>query len=248
MHLRKSTALLSVLAAVLVSGCSDPTARAERTAPSVPGPPPWKSVPTFSTEKIGRQGHFYVGGKWDGKPGEERMRGAMYVETWVPKEIRYPYPIVFVQSGGGQSNIALLQTPDGRPGWAYDFVNQGYTVYMMDYPGNGRSTYIPGVDGEVAPPRSGPLMAEIWTQSTPPSPEKTQPGPDGHGPPWPQFKKYSAWPSDHPNKGKMGDPVFDYYAKTELHAVGGTAQLAVDDMVELLDLIGQPVILLLHSG
>jgi len=155
---------------------------------------------------------------------------------------------VFIQSGGGQSNIALLQTPDGRPGWAYDFVNQGYTVYMMDYPGNGRSTYIPGVDGNITPPRSGPLMSEIWTQSTPPSPDKTEPGPDGHGPPWPQFKKYSAWPSDHPNKGKMGDPVFDYYAKTELHAAGGNGQIAIDDMVELLDLIGQPVILLLHSG
>jgi pimeloyl-ACP methyl ester carboxylesterase len=176
------------------------------------------------------------------------MRGAMYVETWVPKQIRYPYPIVFIQSGGGQSNIAMLQTPDGRPGWAYDFVNQGYTVYMMDYPGNGRSTYIPGVDGNITPPRSGPLMSEIWTQSTPPSPDKTEPGPDGHGPSWPQFKKYSAWPSDHPNKGKMGDPVFDYYAKTELQATGGNGQIAIDDMVELLDLIGQPVILLLHSG
>jgi len=33
---------------------------------------------------------------------------------------------------------------------------------------------------------------------------------------WPQAKKYSQWPSDAPNKGKIGDPVFDYFAKTEL--------------------------------
>ncbi len=92
---------------------------------------PLTSVPTFSTENIGRQGHFYVGGKWVGEPGKEHMRGAMYVEVWVPKKIRHPYPILFVQAGGGQTNIALLQTPDGRPGWAYDFVNQGYTVQAM---------------------------------------------------------------------------------------------------------------------
>src|SRR5712671_4353833 len=77
---------------------------------------PLTSVPTFSTENIGRQGHFYVGGKWVGDPGKEHMRGAMYVEVWVPKKIRHPYPILFVQAGGGQSSIALLQTPDGRPG------------------------------------------------------------------------------------------------------------------------------------
>src|SRR5256885_5789928 len=39
----------------------------------------------------------------------------------------------------------------------------GYTVYMMDYPGNGRSAYVPGVDGTITPPRSGPLMEEVWT-------------------------------------------------------------------------------------
>jgi alpha-beta hydrolase superfamily lysophospholipase len=91
------------------------------------------------------------------------MRGAMYVEVWVPKKIRHPYPILFVQSGGGQTNIALLQTPDGRPGWAYNFVNQGYTVYMMDFPGRGRSAFIPGLDGEVIPPRTGELMEQVWT-------------------------------------------------------------------------------------
>jgi hypothetical protein len=119
---------------------------------------------------------------------------------------------------------------------------------MMDYPGQGRSPYIPGIDGQVTPPRSGPLMSEIWTQSTPPSPERTEPGPDGRGAPWPQFSKYSAWPSSHPNKGRMGDPVFDYFAKTELHTIGGMGELTVRAIVELLDLINQPVVLLLHSG
>src|SRR5712692_10280925 len=95
MNLKKSTAILSALGAILVCGCF--TAGAQDAPVAIP----LKSVPTSSTANIGRQGQFYVGGKWVGEPGKEFMRGAMYVEVWVPKEIRYKYPIVFIQSGGG---------------------------------------------------------------------------------------------------------------------------------------------------
>ena len=40
----------------------------------------------------------------------------------------------------------------------------------------------------------------------------------------------------------------DLFSTDALIDIGGTGQFAVDDIVELLDLIGQPVILLLHSG
>jgi hypothetical protein len=202
---------------------------------------PLKSVPTFSTANIGRQGHFYVGGKWVGEPGKETMDGAMYVDVWVPKDIRHPYPVVFVTGGGGQGPYSLMQTPDGRPGWAYDFVNQGYTVYMMDYPATGRSAYVPSVDGTVTPPRSGPLMEEVWSGGRPAATPQSS---------WPQAKKYTQWPSDAPNKGKMGDPVFDYFAKTELQSVANpnNAQIITDTVVQLLDLIGQPVVLMVNSG
>jgi pimeloyl-ACP methyl ester carboxylesterase len=202
---------------------------------------PLKSVPTFSTANIARQGHFYVGGKWVGEPGKEYMRGAMYVEVWVPKQIRYKYPIVFVQAGGGQTNVAMLQTPDGRPGWAYDFVNRGYTIYMLDLPGRGRSAYVPGFDGDMTPPRTGSLMEEVWSSGRPPAtPQST----------WPQYTKHTQWPGDGPSRGKMGDPIFDYYAKTDTQTPTGTdlEKIAADDIEELLDLIGQPVVLLLHSG
>src|SRR3984893_378783 len=162
---------------------------------------PLTSVPTFSTENIGRQGHFYVGGKWVGEPGKEHMRGAMYVEVWVPKKIRHPYPILFLQAGGGQSSIALLQPRDGRPGWAYDFVNQGYTIYMMDFPARGRAAYVPGLDGEISGPRTAEHMEEVWTGGHPPtSPARA----------WPQSKKYTQWPSDAPNKGPNSHPALDY--------------------------------------
>jgi len=215
--------------------------RAQRAFEDAPVVPPLTSVPTFSTANIARQGHFYVGGKWAGEPGKEMMRGAMYVETWVPKKIRYKYPILFIQSGGGETNVALLQTPDGRPGWAYDFVNRGYTIYMMDLPARGRSAYVPGLDGDLLPPRSGPLMEEVWSGARPPStPQST----------WPQYTKHTQWPGDGPNKGKMGDPIFDYFAKTDSQAPTGKdmEQLAADDIVQLVDLLHGPVVLLLHSG
>ena len=235
MNMRKSSAVLLALAALLVGGWFRSNAQNGNVAI------PLKSVPTFSTANIGRQGHFYVGGKWVGEPGKETMDGAMYVEVWVPKDIRHPYPIVFVTGGGGQGPYSLMQTPDGRSGWAYDFVNQGYTVYMMDYPGTGRSAYVPGVDGTVTPPRSGPLMEEVWSGGRPAATPQSS---------WPQAKKYTQWPSDAPNKGKMGDPVFDYFAKTELQSVANpnNAQIIVDSVVQLLDLIGQPVVLMVNSG
>jgi pimeloyl-ACP methyl ester carboxylesterase len=232
--MRISIAVLVVLASVLASNLFG------LSGDDAPVSIPLTSVPTFSTEKIGRQGHFYVGGKWVGEPGKERMRGAMYVEVWVPKKMKHPYPILFVEAGGGQTDLALLQTPDGRPGWAYDFVNQGYTIYMMDFPGRGRAGYIPGLDGDLTPPRTAENMEEVWTGGHPP----TNPQRD-----WAQSKKYTQWPSDSPNKGKIGDPVFDYFAKTELGfpSADDMEPLAAEDLVQLVDLIGKPVILLLHS-
>jgi pimeloyl-ACP methyl ester carboxylesterase len=235
MNMRKSVAVLSALTAVLIGGWFRSDAQNGNVVV------PLKSVPTFSTANIGRQGHFYVGGHYVGEPGKETMDGAMYVEVWVPKDIRHPYPLVFVTGGGGQGPYSLMQTPDGRPGWAYDFVNQGYTVYMMDYPGTGRSAYVPGVDGTVTPPRSGPLMEEVWSGGRPAATPQSS---------WPQARKYTQWPSDAPNKGKMGDPVFDYFAKTELQSVSNpnNAQIISDTVVQLLDLIGQPVVLMVNSG
>jgi pimeloyl-ACP methyl ester carboxylesterase len=236
--LKRSSVVMAALCLTFLIGVDTHGFGAGAEGETASANPP--SVPTFSTENIGRQGHFYVGGKWVGEPGKHMMRGAMYVEVWIPKKVKHPYPVLFMQAGGGQTNIALLQTPDGRPGWAYDFVNQGYTVYMMDFPGRGRAGFVPGYDGEMVPPRSGELMEEVWTNGAKSSNPLRN---------WPQQDKYSQWPSDAPNKGKMGDPVFDYFAKTEVPfpSSDDMEQLAADDVVQLVDMIRQPVILLLHS-
>src|SRR5690348_15592239 len=109
MYTRMSSAVLAALAVVVAGGCV--AENAQRISDAVPP----ASIPTFSTANIARQGHFYVGGHYTEEPGKETMDGAMYVEVWVPKDIRHPYPMVFVTGGGGQGAYSLLQTPDGRP-------------------------------------------------------------------------------------------------------------------------------------
>ncbi len=117
MNWKTLTAVLSALAVVLAGGWLVMRPHAVGAATG--------SIPTFSTAEIGREGHFYVGGHYVGEPGDETMHGAMYVETWVPKKIRHPYPIVIIGFSVGQNEYEFMQTPDGRPGWAYDFVNRG---------------------------------------------------------------------------------------------------------------------------
>jgi pimeloyl-ACP methyl ester carboxylesterase len=194
---------------------------------------PPAGIPTFSTEHMARQGFFYAGGKYVGDAGKEIMGEAMYTEVWVPKQIRHPYPWVFFH-GNGQTGAVWRQTPDGRPGWAYYLLEQGYTVYMVDYPARGRSPYVPGVDGKLSI-RTALELEQIWT------------APATSGGDFPRKKLYTQWPSDAANKGMMGDPVFDNFIKGQMQFVGNQAELAIPAGVALLDKIGTPVILLTHS-
>src|SRR5258708_13139372 len=131
------------------------------------------------------------------------MGEAMYREVWVPKQVRHPYPIVFFH-GNGQSGAVWRQTPDGRPGWAYYLVGQGYTVYMVDYPARGRSPYVPGVDGNL-----GILTAldlsQIWTV------------PVLSGGDFPRISKYTQWPSDSPQPAPTSYPTLDYFPNVQSH-------------------------------
>jgi pimeloyl-ACP methyl ester carboxylesterase len=164
------------------------------------------------------------------------MDGAEYVEVMVPKKLRHPYPIVLFH-GAGQTGTDWLQTPDGRPGWAYFFIKQGYTVYMVDYPARGRSPYNPNPDGDgTLTTRTALQLEQIWTDI----------GAQGN---WPQAKKFTQWPGEGPNKGKMGDPVFDDFARTQVQFLQGgkQAKLNLDAHIALLERIGSPVIVITHS-
>jgi pimeloyl-ACP methyl ester carboxylesterase len=222
--------MCTVLAMVLAGSPLILKAAGSDLLKAAPGP----SIPTFSTDDIARTGFFYAGGKYQGEKGKEVMGGAMYVEVLVPKRIRRANPIVFLH-GAGQTGTDWLQTPDGRPGWARFFTSRGYVVYMVDYPARGRSAYIPNADGPLTI-RTAPNLSQIWTAM------------DELGD-WPQAKKYTQWPGKGPNKGKMGDPVFDNFNKTQVQFLGGGGQdkLVLDAGTALLDMIGTPVILITHS-
>jgi pimeloyl-ACP methyl ester carboxylesterase len=203
----------------------------QKDKPAMAMPPP--SIPTFSTDKIARSGFLYAGGKYVGEPGKQIMGDTMYTEVWVPKQMRHPYPMVLLH-GNGQTGAVWRQTPDGRAGWAYYLVDQGYTVYMVDYPARGRSPYVPGVDGKLGI-RTALDLSQIWT------------GPVLSGGNFPRMSKYTQWPSDSPKKGTMGDPVFDYFVKGQVQFVPNQAELAIPAGIALLDKIGSKVILLTHS-
>src|SRR5215470_2835335 len=70
----------------------------------------------------------------------------MFVERWIPAEVRHAYPVVLIHGGYGQGSD-WLSTPDGRRGWASMFLEQGYKVYLVDRPGQGRNPHHPWVHG-----------------------------------------------------------------------------------------------------
>ncbi len=91
----------------------------------------------------------------------------MYVESWIPAQVKHPYPIVLVHGGGGQG-LDWMGTPDGRPGWATYLAQEGYRVYVVDRPGHGRSPFHP-LTHTAFPPSAGPLE-NISGRFTPPNP------------------------------------------------------------------------------
>ena len=177
-------------------------------------------------------------------PGSD-ARGHVTWKPWVPrKDSRYKYPILFVSSPGrrGDQCRPCCKRRTGGPGGPTIFVNRGYMGLHDGSSGArafglcaGRATAICFRRGPV------PLMEEVWSGARPPSTPQSS---------WPQASKHTQWPGDGPDKGKMGDPIFDYFAKTDSQAPTGKdmEQLSADDIVALVDLIHQPVVLLLHSG
>jgi pimeloyl-ACP methyl ester carboxylesterase len=52
-------------------------------------------------------------------------------------------PTVVMIHGGAHTGACYLRTIDGRPGWAYVFAARGHRVVAPDWPGIGRSGYVP---------------------------------------------------------------------------------------------------------
>ncbi len=212
MHAQTTRPLTSLLMARLVASVTAGmlTAQPFKAAKSPAGAPP-TTIPTFSTSDLSRTGIFYAGGKYVGEPGQEVMGGSAYVEVCVPKQIKHPYPIIYIH-GAGQTATDWLQTPDGRPGWAYYFAKLGYVQYMVDSPARGRSPYVPDHDGNLNI-RTAANLEATFTASA----------------------KKGDFPRAHlhnqfPGTGQMGDPIFDDFAKTQVQFLGGGGPASQDEL------------------
>ncbi len=177
-------------------------------------------------------GWFYAGGEYTEHDGGHMMRGAMYVERFVPAKQTRPYPVVMIH-GNGQTGNNFTGTPDGRRGWAHDFLRAGYTVYVADQPARGRSGQSPSFYGDYVrrPGGNKPVEARF----TAPETAKL----------WPQAERHTQWPGT----GQRGDPSFDQFFASQVESLadGDEAErLNQQAGAALLDRIG-PAIVMVHS-
>lgn len=77
------------------------------------------------------------------------------------------HPAIVLVHGGGFSGSCYLTTPDGRPGWAWDFVRHGYRVIIPDWPGVGRSAAVSpdDVSGQTVTQALGALLEHLGQQA-----------------------------------------------------------------------------------
>lgn len=177
-------------------------------------------------------GWFYVGGEYVPHDGGHLLRGAMYVERFVPAKQTQPYPVVMIH-GLGQTGTNFTGTPDGRRGWAHDFLRAGYTVYVVDQPARGRSGQSQSFYGEYGR-RKGASRA-VEDRFTAPEAAKS----------WPQAQAHTLWPGT----GQKGDSIFHQFMASQVESLldsDETERLNQDAGAALLDEIG-PAILLVHS-
>ncbi len=109
-----------------------------------------------------------------------------------------------IHSRRGQTITNFLSTPDGRPGWAKQFVDQGWAVYLMDKPGRGASGYDQGAYGPAnrQPPD---FVAKRFTAAAGLRGRRTASPRAGPG----QAARPVA--RDRPGRGEPGDPIFDQF-------------------------------------
>ncbi|EEU43680.1 uncharacterized protein NECHADRAFT_45269 [Fusarium vanettenii 77-13-4] len=178
--------------------------------------------------------YFYVGGGYaDDGAGGQIYRDQMYVEKLIPTGgVRQRTPIVFIH-GQGQTGSNFLNKPDGGRGWASQFINQGYEVYIIDQTFRGRSAWMPAAGAAKPSTYSAEIIEQRFTAGK-------------NFNLWPQASKHTQWPGT----GMRGDPVFDTFYVSNVQFINNATyqQSTVQDAgAALLDKIGRPVILVGHS-
>jgi pimeloyl-ACP methyl ester carboxylesterase len=183
---------------------------------------------------IADQGFFFTGLTSSDLPHGTAVTGT-HVQYQVPARVRHPYPVVMVHGGGGQG-LDYLGTPDGRPGWATLFLREGYTVYVVDRPGMGRSPYHPDLLGPAAPT---PVYQGMITGLTAPG---VAPWPY----PYPQARLQTQWPGSGVPGDDMALEQFLAGSEPLIGDLASAQEAMLRAGVDLLDRIG-PAILITHS-
>ena len=183
------------------------------------------------TQPVQPGGYFFVGGRYGTVTGKDTALGQMFVEVHTPPRVTQPYPVVMVH-GTAQTGVNFLGTPDGRPGWVDRFLARGFTVYVVDQVGRGRSGDDPDAYGPYARLTPGDLES-VFT------------GQERFGL-FPQAKLHTQWPG---GPGVRGNAAFDqfYLSQVPYLTSGLRSEELVDPaLIALLEKIG-PAVLLTHS-
>jgi pimeloyl-ACP methyl ester carboxylesterase len=216
------------LAALIGAGTGSAEARPARGQAGAAKAPP--SAPVALAE----YSQYFVGAQ-----AIEVARGSIIngtqlsVECMIPAQRRHSWPIVLVHGGTGQGSD-WMSTPDGRAGWASLLLEQGYAVYLVDRPGQGRPPYEPQFHGAFPDAPTYERMAQSYTAD--------------------QKLRSSANPYAHlhtqwPGSGELGDPALDQLMAAQGPAFAGSIraeQIWRERAAMLLDDIG-PCILITHA-
>ena len=211
-------ALTTMLAVDVVAGMSTPTNAEDRL---------------FDANRpleIADQGVFSIPGRYVEVDKRTVMVGQMFVQYQIPKNKTRPYPVVMIY-GGGQTASNFLGTPDGRRGWADDFVANGYAVYVVDQSGRGRSGFFRRQLRQDPKALGGECRAALHRAGTQAALAASEPA--------------------HPmaRSGTKGDATFDAFYASQVETIGDEAlieQINREAGAKLLDRIG-PAVLLTHS-
>ena len=179
---------------------------------------------------LAKTGWLYAGGHVETVNGKQFTVGQIYAEYMIPAKKTHPYPVIMVH-GGTMSGTNYTGTPDGREGWAQNFVRAGYAVYVVDQVGKGRSAYYPDLYG----PNDQTDMANNQGRYV-------------------AQEKYNSWPQAHlhtqwPGSGTLDDPAVQQLVASQLPSIQSfhrQQELNVAALVALVDKIG-PSILIVHS-
>lgn len=85
-----------------------------------------------------------------------------YYDMLSPAQRTDKPPMVLIH-GGAHTGSCFMTTADGRPGWAYAFATRGYEVVVPDWPGIGRSGYVPfeALSGELVVQGLGQVLRSL---------------------------------------------------------------------------------------